>query len=147
MSDAVVLVIGIVLLVAAVGVWGWLAQKRLARRRRVESWPRAKATLVEVTSNAQTVRVQDNRQSYQVHEGRYQFEDTAGRTCEGTIKVSEKLTEGQSIEVMYDPEDPSRNERVAQRTGWADVIIVAAVSAFLLIMGVPAMMIGLGIGG
>lgn len=146
-SDQWFLVLGIALVAVAVGIWVWWIRGRLQRRRRLQTWPRVKAPLVEVWSTRQRGAngTHVHSQSYTLFHGRYEFDDPTGQTQTGDYRsVKKKTARGDLIDVMYDPARPSRHEPTDPTSLWAGLFFVTLFSVGVLFLAVPAVMLGLG---
>lgn len=146
-TDQWFLVLGIALLAVAVGIWVWWIWGRLRRRRRLQTWPRVKAPLVEVwsTSERGTSGTHVHSQSYTLFHGRYEFDDASGQTQTGDYRsVKKKTARGDLVDVMYDPDRPARHEPTDPKSLGAGLFFVTLFSAGVLLFAVPAILLGLG---
>lgn len=132
---------------AAFVVMLWGVQKfiwRLRESRHIAAnWPRARATITAV--NARDLRIGDSviTQSH----ADYAFTDADGREFEGTDvePVVKHPVVGRTLEVAYDPDDPTTSHPAARMggriAGWALIFVVVLV----LLAGCAAMLIWIGV--
>lgn len=142
--DPVMLAVGLVLFVVLVGMWAWWARSRLARRRRLGSWRRVLADVVEVRRTQQSATVQEQTQRYVVVHVDYEFTDPAGTRQSGSGQVREKVEEGGQVEVVHDPDAPARHELVAAPPVWGTLLLLGVLS--LLLLGAAIITTALGLG-
>lgn len=139
-----VLVIGVVLIVAAVGGLGWWIGLRVRRARRVRSWPRVAAEVTEVRRSRESVRTEGVTQDYVVTKVRYEFHDAAGAAHTGAGQAFSEVEQGGSIEVMHHPQDPARHDIVATSPAWTQALLFSFLALVLAGIGVAVLLVGLG---
>lgn len=140
-GSASVLVGGIVLLIAPV----FASILWLRRRAHRSSWVRTEATISFVRNIKRRMSPTSTAETRPIAQAIYAFTDVSGREYTGESEILRKPTVGESVEVIYDSNNPSASElvpphslAVALLTRGAVFVILGALGVFLILLGLGA---------
>lgn len=102
------LLIGIAMLILP----AWLTIHLVRRQRRLATWTRAEATIRHVWKKKHQSSATGTSSTETSIHARYEYRDTAGIQHIGEVEHLTKPQVGDTVEIMYDPDDPKSSNTV-----------------------------------
>lgn len=103
------LLIGIVMLIFP----AWLTTHLVRRWRRLATWPRAQARVRHVWRKKRQSSATATTSTETTVHTRYEYRDAAGTLHIGEVEHLHDPKVGDTVEIMYDPDDPSSSDTVS----------------------------------